>query len=91
MDELVIDIRKSSSLIRDAAKAVESHLVPGLKLQALMDAEPDADADAKIARLEADILNASATTIMAKSTPFPPDRVASQAVRPGRHLVGEHR
>ncbi|MFZ5685717.1 MAG: AAA family ATPase, partial [Pseudomonadota bacterium] len=70
MDQLVADIRKSASSIRDATKAVESHLVPGLKVQEFVDAEPDPEIDAKIKTLEGDILDASATVILAKSTPF---------------------
>ena len=70
MDQLVADIRKTSAAIREASRAVESHLVPGLKLQALMDAQPDPEIDQRIAKLEAEILNASATTIIAKSVPF---------------------
>lgn len=70
MDQLVADIRKSSAVIRDAAKAVESHLVPGLKLQPLMDAQPDSELEAKIKKLEGDIVNASATTVLATATPF---------------------
>lgn len=58
MDQLVADIRKSSTAIRDATKAVESHLVPGLTLQPPMDSPRDPDIDAKITKLEEDVLNA---------------------------------
>lgn len=70
LDQLVADIRKSNTSIRDATKAVESHLVPGLKLQDVLAAEADPEIDARIKKLEGDLLNASATVIMPKSVPF---------------------
>jgi hypothetical protein len=62
--------------------------VPGLKLQDVLAAEANPESDAKIKKLEGDLLNASATVIMAKSVPFgmialppKPANVAEQLLR----------
>lgn len=54
-DGLVKEIRELTSQIRDANRAVEGHLRPGLTLQALLDAHVDPEIDAKIEKVEANL------------------------------------
>jgi wobble nucleotide-excising tRNase len=55
LDQLVKDIRTTTSSIRDATKAVESHLLPGLSLKTLMEYPVDPTIDAKITQSETDL------------------------------------
>jgi wobble nucleotide-excising tRNase len=70
LDELVKEIRSTSAAIKDANRAVEAHLQPGLSLKALLEAQADPAIDEKITKAEADLRSVSEVEALVRHPGF---------------------